>query len=175
MDTKHLSTYLNDHLGGATLGTNLAERIRDNNEGTPLGDLFVELSGEIAEDRETLLRLMSRLEIGQDAIKVFGGRIGELVARLKLNNRLFGYSPLSRLVELESMFLGIRGKQELWLNLDRSLGASVPGFDFKALAERAERQRHSFDEFRRAAAEEAFGSRGESAAEAAPSGGGTAG
>ena len=157
MNKDHLSTYLNDHLGGSTLGTDLAERIRDNNEGTPLGDLFADLSAEIAEDRGTLLRLMSQLDIGRNPVKVVGGWVGEKFARLKLNDRLFGYSPLSRLVELESMFLGITGKRELWLNLDRTLGSSVPGFDFKALAERAERQRHSFDEHRSAAAEEAFG------------------
>lgn len=171
MDKKHLSTYLNDHSGGATLGTNLAERIRDNNEGTPLGDHFARLSEEIAEDRGTLLRLMSDLGVGRNPVKVAGGRIGELLARLKLNDRIFGYSPLSRLVELESMFLGIRGKQELWLNLDRALGDSVAGYDFRSLAARAERQRHSFDEFRRAAADEALGlaesPRGEEKAQAA--------
>ena len=35
---KLLSIYLNDHLAGATIGVELARRIRARNRGTPLGD-----------------------------------------------------------------------------------------------------------------------------------------
>ena len=37
MADKAMDVYLNDHLAGAMLGSDLAEQLRDENEGTPLG------------------------------------------------------------------------------------------------------------------------------------------
>src|SRR5215211_1878305 len=93
-DLKQLSTYLNDHLAGATVGVELARRALGSNEGTELGAFLERLSGEIEEDRDTLLAVMDRLDIGRDRVKVAAGWLGEKVGRLKPNNRLFGYSPL---------------------------------------------------------------------------------
>jgi hypothetical protein len=64
------------------------------------------------------------------------------LGRLKLNGRLLGYSPLSRLVELESLTLGVRGKLALWLAL-KELGSSEPRLasaDLDSLAARARAQ-----------------------------------
>lgn len=44
----------------------------------------------------------------------------EKLVRLKLNGRLRGYSPLSRLLELEMLHIGITGKLELWQALQRT-------------------------------------------------------
>ena len=41
-----LGTYLNDHMGGAMLGSELADQIRDRNEGTPLGGLMASIAAE---------------------------------------------------------------------------------------------------------------------------------
>jgi hypothetical protein len=76
----------------------------------------------------------------------------EKLGRLKLNGRLTGYSPLSRLLELETLHLGITGKRELWRALERALGNDVPGFEFEELARRAERQAAEVEEHRLAAA-----------------------
>ena len=43
--------------------------------------------------------------------------LSERAARLKTNGRLFTYSPLSRVVELETLALGILGKLALWEGL----------------------------------------------------------
>lgn len=56
-----MDVYLNDHLGGATLGCDLAEQIRQRHEGTPLGDLMGSIAPQIEEDRQTLMRLMERM------------------------------------------------------------------------------------------------------------------
>ena len=120
MSKKLLSIYLNDHLAGATAGTELARRVAGANEGTPLGDLLAELATEIAEDREALLKAMSKLGVGRDHIKVKGAWVGEKLGRLKLNGQITGYSPLSRLEELEGLHLGITGKLELWRMLKRT-------------------------------------------------------
>lgn len=143
-----LATYLNDHLAGATAGVELARRARGSNEGSELGAFLAELTVEIEEDREVLGEVMEAVDAGRDRIKVTAAWAGEKVGRLKLNGRLLGYSPLSRLVELEGLTLGVTGKLALW-RLLRELGdPRLAGFDFDALIARAERQRDGLEQRR---------------------------
>ena len=57
-----LGVYLNDHLAGSAAGTELAEKLRDNNQGTELGNLMAALHNDIEQDRASLEELMARLE-----------------------------------------------------------------------------------------------------------------
>ena len=152
-----LGTYLNDHLAGATVAVELVRRARDQNEGTPVGRFLGDLAAEIEEDRATLERIMERLDVGRDRLKLALGWAGEKVGRLKPNNRLFGYSPLSRVIELEALSLGVEGKHSLWQTLRATNEPRLAEFDFDALIERAAAQRSSLEEQRLAAAETAFG------------------
>jgi hypothetical protein len=156
IDSDLLATYLNDHLAGATVGVELARRARRQNEGTSLGRFLDGLAHEIEEDRETLRAVMARLEVGRDRIKVTAGWLGEKAGRLKPNNRLFGYSPLSRLIELEGLALGVEGKHSLWQVLIRLDDPRLEEFDFDALLERALAQRGALQERRLSAALDAF-------------------
>jgi hypothetical protein len=156
LDTDMLATYLNDHLGGATAGLELARRACRQNEGTPLGRFLEELSHEIEEDRESLKGVMDSLDVGKDRLKVTAGWVGEKAGRLKPNNRLFGYSPLSRLIELEGLALGVEGKRGLWQVLHELRDPRLAQFDFDALLERARRQRDQLQERRVAAGLDAF-------------------
>ena len=71
------------------------------------------------------------------------GWTGEKVGRLKPNAQLRGYSPLSPLVELEGLLIGIQGKLAMWSVLAEV--ADEVGLDRRAPARRsrvrAERQR----------------------------------
>ena len=154
-DKKLLSIYMNDHLAGSTLGVELVQRIASSNRGSPLGELLEGLTVEIKEDRATLERLMEHVGAGRDRVKVTGAWAAEKVGRLKLNGQIRGYSPLSRLEELESLGLGITGKRDMWEALSRALG-EVAGFDFDQLATRAERQLQEIEPHRLEAAEQAF-------------------
>jgi hypothetical protein len=156
LDTDLLGTYLNDHLAGSTVGLELAHRARSSNEGTALGRFLQELEAEIEADRAALEAVMDRLGVGRDRLKVAAGWMAEKVGRLKPNNRLFGYSPLSRLIELEALALGVEGKRSLWEALRELNDPELAEFDFEALLERARRQRDSLHERRVAAAAEAF-------------------
>jgi hypothetical protein len=153
---KLLSIYLNDHLAGSTVGVELSKRARSANEGTPLGEWLAGLSREIEQDRETLERLMDTLGVRRDQLKNKGAWIAEKAGRLKLNGQLTGYSPLSRLVELESLHLGVNGKLDMWRALGRTLGPQLDGFDFDQLAQRAERQARELEQRRLDAAAEAL-------------------
>jgi hypothetical protein len=158
MDRKRLGIYLNDHLAGATVGLELAKRARGSNQGTEYGDVLERIATEIAEDRDALESLMKSLEIGRDRGKVAFGWAAEKVGRLKPNGQLTGYSPLSRLIELESLALGITGKLSLWEALTELAGEDVrlDRDELARLAQRAERQRSEVWRLRQQAAREAL-------------------
>ena len=140
--TRRLAIYLNDHLAGSIVGTELAKRALRENRGSELGETLAWLLGQILEDRATLERLMENLGVVRSRVKGTLAVALERVGRLKLNGQLTGYSPLSRLIELEGLAVGVTGKLALWENL-RELAASEPalaGFDFDELAERARAQ-----------------------------------
>jgi hypothetical protein len=156
VNLKYLSVYLNDHLAGATVGVELSKRAASSNDGTDYGAFLSELSHEIAEDRASLERLMERFEISKDRVKTTGAYIAEKVGRLKPNAHLTSYSPLSRVVELEGLKLGVAGKLSMWESLlevaeqDERLDAE----ELATLVERAEAQLRGLEEHRRRATTE---------------------
>jgi len=159
VQTRLLAIYLNDHLAGATGGLALARRALGANRGTPFEAPLERLAGEIDEDRAALIDVMGRLEIIRDPVKEWAGWLAEKWGRLKLNGRLTGYSPLSRVLELELLALGVEGKRSLWNALERvaAADARLEGVDLAALERRAERQRALLEENRGRAVELAFG------------------
>lgn len=151
-----LRTYLQDHHAGSTVGVELARRAAGANQDTEFGESLARIADEIAEDRESLERLMERLGVKPHPVKDAGGWVAEKLGRLKPNNRLLGYSPLSRVLELEGLLIGVTGKLALWEALRDSLGESLDGVDLVALGDRAQDQRARLEDMRRRAAVEAF-------------------
>ena len=141
---------------GATLGVELARRAAGENQGSELGDFLSGLAREIEDDRDTLLALMSELGVKPDRLKVAAGWTSEKVGRLKPNAQLRGYSPLSPLVELEGLLIGIQGKLAMWsvvgdvaqeLGLDR---ARLDALAARAEGQQADVERHRLEVGRRA-------------------------
>jgi hypothetical protein len=112
-----LGIYLNDHLAGATGGLELARRTAGSHRSTAAGTTLTRLANEIEEDREALLEIMAALDVPVRQYKVASAWVAEKVGRLKLNGRLLDRSPLSSLVELETLRLGVEGKASLWRTL----------------------------------------------------------
>jgi hypothetical protein len=150
---KLLAIYLNDHLAGATLGVELARRLRTANQGdSEFGPELAEVCAEIEVDRETLVAVMEKLGVGQSRLKPLAAVLGERLGRLKLNGRLRGYSPLSRLDELEFLQLGVVGKRRLWQALEHTHSGELGDFELDALAERATGQLKRLEALHRKAA-----------------------
>jgi hypothetical protein len=158
VQTRLLAIYLNDHLAGATGGLELARRACGANRGTAFEAPLEQLAAEIAADRRALLDVMRRLGVGRDRVKERAGWVAEKLGRLKLNGRLRGYSPLSRVVELEAISLGVEGKRALWRTLAHAGAgdARLDGVDLDALSRRAEDQRRLVEGERVRAVEIAF-------------------
>jgi hypothetical protein len=157
MDRKLLGIYLNDHLAGSVVGGNLAKRIARQNEGNEYGTKVAQIAREIDEDQATLREVMNRAGVRRKQLRLVVARLTEVASRLKRNGRLVGYSPLSRVLELEGLTMGITGKLELWRSLEAlENGSGIGGFDFTALAARAADQRDRAEELRLRAAREAL-------------------
>jgi hypothetical protein len=151
-----LEIYLNDHLAGSTAGVEVARRVRGSNEGDPqFGPELTSLCAEIEADRELLLEVMERLGVSPGRVKPAAAWAGEKLGRLKLNGQVHGYSPLSRLVELELLSIGVGGKICLWRALEVSVGDAA-GIDFAAVQERADGQRDRIEALHSQAARIAF-------------------
>ena len=60
---------------------------------------------------------MDSFGVGKSTLKTAGAAIGEKLGRLKPNEQLSGYSPLSRVLELEMLRSGVEGKHALWNSL----------------------------------------------------------
>jgi hypothetical protein len=152
----YLAIYLNDHLAGSTVGRELSKRAAGENRGTELGDFLQRLHDEIVEDRQTLLDIMRTLDAGEDHLKGLAAVVGERIGRLKLNGNLFTYSPLSRVVELEALALGVHGKAAMWRALRVAGDPRLEQFDLAALERRAKRQHDGIEKHRIEAARIAF-------------------
>jgi len=151
-----LGIYLNDHLAGATAGRALAERSLSNNRGTPLGDDLAAFLVEVEQDAAVLREVMNRVGASPDPLKRLAALASERAGRLKLNGRLLTYSPLSRLVELEGLVLGVHGKLAMWQLLAELGLPELSDIPFDDLIERARSQIDRLDAHRPEAAKLAF-------------------
>ena len=156
-DAQPLDVYLNDHLAGSAAAVELVERIRANNEGTPLAAHMAGLLLEIEQDRDTLGEVMTRLGVVRSTPKQVAGKVLESLSRLRLNERITGSAHVTRLLELESLSLGIEGKLLLWRSLTEVARPELAEFDLPALATRAVSQRAGVEPFRLEAAAAALG------------------
>jgi hypothetical protein len=154
-----LGIYLSDHLAGSTTGVELARRAASSNRDSEFGAALARIAREIEEDVGSLEELMTRLGANRDRLKDAIAWSGEKLGRLKLNGQLVGYSPLSRLVELEGLSLGVAGKLALWRVVQDAFETDprLAGFDVERLVHRAEEQRATLESCRLEAARIAFG------------------
>ena len=148
-----LEIYLNDHLAGATGGVELARRLRaSNREDAVFGATLSRVCAEIEADRTALEQVIEELGYSRGKVKPAAAWVAEKLGRLKLNGQLRGYSPLSRLIELEGLLIGITGKIGLWQTLTE-LGADEDlDADLEQLTARAAAQRAAIDDLHRIAA-----------------------
>jgi hypothetical protein len=153
-----LGVYLNDHLAGSAAGTELAEKLHDNNTGSELGNVMATLHHDIEQDRATLEELMERLELERHPVKQAAGWVLERLSRLRLNPALTGSADLTRLLETEALSLGIEGKLAMWIALKQAAATDsrLAGTDFDRLIDRARQQRQTLEPHRVAAAVRAF-------------------
>ena len=155
---KRLRIYLNDHAAGSLAGYELAKRCLSNNEGTRLGDYLLTFIAQLEDERADLKRLIESLGFREDKAKESMGWVAEKAGRLKLNGQLRGYSPLSRVIEIEGLMIGVTGKRSLWRSV-KEVAESDPRvsvIDVDHLEQQAQAQLEELEKHRLEAAEAAF-------------------
>lgn len=139
---RYLEIYLDDHRAGAAGGLRLARRLSHNNSRGPWAGELEELAHRIERDSRTLAQVRDALGMHGGTMKTVAVLAGERIGRLKLNGHLLGYSPLSRVLEVETMMSGVSAKRRLWEALDEVQASfdELEPFDFEALTREAESQ-----------------------------------
>ena len=133
---KLLRIYLDDHWAAAGAGLSLARRLVEHNRSTQWSEALQRVMVEVERDHDTLGRLRSSTRDAGFSVKRALAKSAEYVGRLKLNGRIVGYSPSSRVLELEGLMAGVQAKRLLWIALRRS--AAFKGeADFEELERRA--------------------------------------
>ncbi|GAA3292837.1 hypothetical protein [Streptomyces cinereospinus] len=153
-----LGIYLNDHLAGAAAVTDRARSLAAALSETPSGPALHALARESAEDRGSLLGIMRALGVPVRRHKLALGRTAERLGRLKSNGRLVSRSPLTSLVELEALRLGVLATSDAWRTL-RRLAETDGRLDARlldGLLARAERRQAELEELCRRQVTETF-------------------
>jgi hypothetical protein len=142
MNEKAIDVYLNDHLAGAMLGSDLAAQIRDQNENTSLGGVMRMLAPQIEEDRQTLIGLLQRMDISRNPIKQAGAWVAEKASHAKFSGLTSGEPELGTFMAVESLALGVQGKLSLWKALVQVADqySALASIDLNELIRRAQTQ-----------------------------------
>lgn len=115
MADQPIAVYMNDHLGGAMLGADLAQQIEEMSEGSQLGELMSRLAPQIEDDRQALIDLMDRMDISQNPVKQVSSWVAEKAARVKFSGATpGGDADLGTFMALEALTLGVEGKASMW-------------------------------------------------------------
>ena len=153
MADKAIDVYLNDHLAGAMLGSDLAEQIRAQNHGSALGELMESLAPQIEQDRQTLIDLMQQLGSSKNPVKQATAWIAEKASRAKFSGMTSGEAELGTFMALETLTLGVRGKACMWKALKQVANQHAPiaSMNLDDLIDRAHTQQDALERERLAA------------------------
>jgi len=150
-----LAIYLKDHHAAGSAGARLAARLAQNvSPEVEARDELARVAREVQEDLYTLERVMMAEKVRPNAAKDTLAKGFELLGRFKPNGRLTGRAPLSDVIELETLLVGITGKAALWRSL--SEGGTQAKVDLDELLSRAEAQQAIVSRYRDRAASRAF-------------------
>ena len=155
---RYFSIFLRDHMVAAVAGLELARRTRGENKEGELGAFLATLVTKLESERGTLRDLARRVEIEPSSIGEAGGWLAEKAARIKLNGQLFGYSPLSRVAELEALMVFAQQRLAFWRILERHsrVEKRLEGIPFSAHLESADEDRRLLERYLMEAADKTF-------------------
>jgi uncharacterized protein (UPF0548 family) len=115
-----LGIYLDDHLALLAGGEELTKRMLKSSRDGELRDLLGSVLRSLRDDRAAVVRQIEALGRRPNRIKQRLAWAGERAGRLKLNGNATGYSPLSRLLELEGLAGVLGAARALWRALEQS-------------------------------------------------------
>jgi cytochrome P450 len=153
-----LGIYLNDHLAGTTGIVELARRAAASQRGTETGEVLQQLAAELTAGRAALRTMMATLGVPERQYKTWAAWLAEKAGRLKLNGSLLERSPLSSVLELEMLRLGMEATGAAWHTLSElaERDERLNKTQLTDLLARAKQQSQTLEELRIRAASRAF-------------------
>lgn len=128
LEKRFVEIYLNDHLAGATAVRALARRMARSLSDPADRDGLRKMLGDIEADGRALRTIMRSLDVPVARRRIAAGWAAEKLGRLKPNGRLVKRSPLSDLVEIEALSVGVSADLAGWTVL-RDLAETTPRLD----------------------------------------------
>ena len=120
-----LDTYLNDHIAGATAGTNLARMAAEEHQTDEHGPFFSEIYAAIKADFDTLQELADALGVQRSASKSALAEVGSKLMAPKFTGG--DDDELNAFVTLETLSIGVEGKVCMWKAL-KTVEGDYPAF-----------------------------------------------
>ena len=111
MANESLTTYLNDHLAGSVVALELLDHLEEDGAGTAEASILAGVHADIEADRQELEAFMAQRGITVSAPRKATGWLVEKLSELKSHLDDAGDGALRRLEALETVSLGIAGKQ----------------------------------------------------------------
>ena len=137
-----LGHYIRIHLTGSAGGIELFSR----GDAMPDADAKAQvrrMRDELVQERKQLLAMADRLDVRPAPFAATAAKIGERVGRLKPNGKLLQRTPMTDVVDLETMIVAVSGKIAGWESMiavaDRHDGLDAA--ELKGLLDQAVRQR----------------------------------
>ena len=161
MANESLATYLNDHLAGSVVALKLLNHLEEDGAGTAQASILADVHADIAADRQELEAFMAQRGITVSEPRKATGWLVEKLSEIKLHLDDAGDGALRRLEALETIALGIAGKEALWHALAAAAedAPELNGLDYARLGQRAATQREVVESLRLHAAKAALGTR----------------
>ena len=112
-----LRIYLRDHEAASVGGLQLFRRCCKANRGTAYEAELRRLTEDVRANRDALRLICQRFGVEYSKVGRAVAYAGATLGRLKMNGRVFTYSPLSRVIELEALSSGVTSQLRLWQSL----------------------------------------------------------
>lgn len=151
-----LATYMNDHLAGATAALELLDHLIKRHKNKPIADFLKELETDIESDVRVLEQLIEKSGAGESTIRKAGAWFAEKIARTKFKAAGDQLDGLGLLQALETLEMGIRGKQLLWRAMSCARFHGAEDVDLPGLERRAVEQQQRLENQRMQTAREVF-------------------
>lgn len=161
MNDKRLRIYVDDHLALMMAEIELVRRCRRSNRVTPLGAFLQQLEMEVIAQKSIAKDVIHRIggkDTSESRLKTGAAWFAEKLGRLKLNGSLLRYSPLSRVVELETLGAAAQERFALWDSFAAVVGqdSRLDGITFAFFRDQSQQHLEELNTRRRFAAAEAF-------------------
>jgi hypothetical protein len=141
-----LTAYLDDHAAMLAGTAALLGRMRGADRHAAIRDLLGEIADEVEDDRRAIDARLRELGASASQAKQALALAAERLGRLKPNGSLLRETPLTPIVELEWLMLGLDSARALWRGLE-AVASPGPG-DAAARAVRTERRLAQLEDHR---------------------------